>query len=92
MRRPGMTYRVHDFKYLTIGIDPQSRGGCYAPQAFAYVKWPGSWPMRARVHRLSLMLPHVSFAWALRLKRVGLGRFGFWAYAVLARLYDRLGK
>lgn len=85
MKRPGMTYRVHDFKYLTIGIDPAAHSGAYYPVAFAYVRWP------VRTTRLHLTLPHLSFAWALRLNRIGLGRPAFWLYRVVAEFYSRIG-
>lgn len=82
-----MAYRVHDIgKWLTVGIDPNARGGAFYPQAFAILKL--DWPRRFRVFRLPLTLPHVSFAAAYRLRRVGALRL----YSLCQRFYYWIGR
>jgi hypothetical protein len=78
-----MIANVHDFgSWLTIGIDATARAGCYYPEAFAYVKWPG------RTYRLRVTLPHLSFRAALRLRLVG----GLKLYSLLERFYFKVGR
>ena len=79
MRRHGMTYRVHDLAGgVVVGLDPTARGGIYYPVAFLH------WRRRS----FRLVLPHLSFRWAFRLRHVG----GLRVYRAAQRFYFRIGR
>jgi hypothetical protein len=89
VKRPGHTYRIHDFKIagrpLVLAFDPDARGGMYSPRVS--VHWntrPGGWSGRGYIggHSVSVDLPHLSFATAFKLRRFGALR----AYSAMARL------
>jgi hypothetical protein len=94
VRRKGMTYRIHDFGPLTLGLDPRARFGCYYPQAFVILRRSG-WlaPLARRRNprvklytRRNFPLPHVTFARAFRLRRLG----ALWLYRFQHALIYRL--
>ena len=76
--RVGHTYRIHDFGPFTVGISPNGKGGCYAPQWFIVWRrrgWFAPLARRKNPHviiytRGTWTLPHLTWATAYRLKRV----------------------
>jgi hypothetical protein len=70
MRRPGHTYRIHDIGRLTVALDPEARGGVYAPEVKVY------WRPKQRSPRtvLRMRVLHIAFAWAFRWRRFGMLR------------------
>lgn len=80
MRRPGHTYRIHDFKVrgrnLAIAFDHHGRAGCYYP--VITVHYGG--------RRLRVPVPHVSWARGWKLRHLG----GLRLYAINYRIIHAL--
>lgn len=98
MRRYGMTYRIHDFGPLTVGLDPEHRGGLFSPVVFALFRytrkrkdmesWSPGCEYVTTYHRLDIPLPFPKWYIAYRLRRLGVLR----VYYFFQRLVYRLAK
>ena len=83
-----MTYRVHDFGPMTIGIDPSAKAGCFCPQAFFVLRCYDLNTSWRRIIRLRVTLPHLSFPFAFRWRHFG----ALSVYRLLGRIYYRMGR